>query len=276
MPMPPQHAVSVVSLLALLALGASPAGAEPLRALYSVRGGGLQMMQVEVQFDLDTPGRYAIRANWRTTGVARMFSGAEFSAGTEGRWVGREARPQRYSISGTLRGEPRRTLIEYPAGQPVVRMRLPEADPEREPVPEPMTRGATDQFSAMAQLSRLIADTGRCDGVAAVFDGARLGQTRTRTVGRDRIFPWSTAWHGEALRCAFTAQQMAGFKHDDSERAREPQEGVAWMAAPRPGDMPIPVRLEVPSRLFGTLTIYLMEVGPATPSARAASSSPTN
>jgi len=278
MPMPTQATVSHASLAAasLLAacglLVAAPAAAEPLRALYSVRGGGLQMMQVEAVFDLDTPGRYSITAAWRTTGMARLFGGAEFSGGTEGRWVGNQARPQRYNVAGTMRGEARRTLMEYPAGQPVLRIRQADPDEQRDPVPEAQTRNTTDQFSAIAQLTRIIAETGRCDAQSVVYDGARRVEMQTRTAGRDRLFPWSTAWHGEALRCAFTGLQTAGFKRDDSERAREPQEGVAWMAPPRPGDMPIPVRLEIPSRLFGAMTIYLMEVGPAAPAARAASS----
>jgi hypothetical protein len=269
MPMATQATVShaslaAVSLLAVLGLTqAAPAAAEPLRALYSVRGGGLQMMQVEATFDLDTPGRYSITAVWRTTGMARLFGGTEFSGGVEGRWVGSQARPQRYNVAGTLRGEPRRTMLEYPAGQPVLRIRLPEVDKERDPVPEAQTRNTTDQFTAVAQLTRII---------AVIYDGARRVEMQSRTAGRDRLFPWSTAWQGEALRCAFTGLQTAGFKHDDGERAREPQEGVAWMASPRPGDMPIPVRLEIPSRLFGAMTVYLMEVGPARPSARAASS----
>ncbi len=276
MPMSFRTAI-VVGPFCWLSMLCAAAEAEPIRAVYSVRGGGLQVMQVEAVFDLDTPGRYAIRAQWRTTGLARLFGGAEFAGGVEGRWAGDEAKPSRYSVDGRWRGDARRTVLEYPAGQPVLRARLPLQDPEREPVPEVMTRGTVDQFSAVAQLTRLVAETGRCDGRASVFDGVRRVDMQARTAGRDRIFPWGTAWHGEALRCAFVGRQTAGFKLDegDAEREREPKEGIAWMAPPRPGDMPIPVRLEVPSRLFGSLTIYLVEVGSAVP-ARQAANSPAN
>ncbi|MDB5369936.1 MAG: hypothetical protein JWP20_1494 [Roseomonas sp.] len=256
-------AARLALVLVLGPLATGPAWGEPLRAVYSVRGGGMQVMQVEVVFDLDTPGRYSIQAAWRTTGLARLFGAAQFSAGVEGRWAGGEARPLRYSVDGTYRGEARRTVMDYPTGQPVLRSRLPEHDPERDPVPESMMRNTIDQFTAIARLSRQLAETGRCDGQAAVFDGARRVDMRARTAGRDMLFPWSSAWHGEAVRCGFIGQQLAGFKHDDGDRAREPQEGTAWMAPPRPGDAPIPVRLEIPSRLFGAMTIYLMEVGPA-------------
>ena len=278
MSMQARSASSVAFVLALAALPAWSAKAEPIRAVYSVRGGGLQVMRVEAVLDLDMAGRYSIRALWRTTGVARLFGGADFSGSAEGRWAGGAAQPVRYAVDGSWRGEPRRTVLEYPSGQPVMRIRLPESDPEREPVPEALRRGTMDQFSAIAQLTRVIAETGRCDGRASVFDGTRRVEMQARTVGRDRIFPWSTAWHGEALRCAFTGRQTAGFRRDasDAEREKEPKEGIAWMAPPRPGDVPIPVRLEVPSRLFGALTIYLMEVGPAALPSRQAANSAAN
>ena len=266
------RAIALLSL-PLIAL-AAPAIAEPLRAVYSVRGGGVQVMQVEAVFDVDTPGRYSIRADWRSTGLARLFGSARFSAMTEGRWASSVARPGRYVMDGTWRGEPRRVVLDYPGGQPAMRQRLPQEDTTREPVPPEMTRDTIDQLSATAQLIRLVAETGRCDGRASVYDGTRRVEMQTRTAGRDRLFPWSTAWHGEATRCAFVGRQLAGFRHEDNgDRAREPQEGTAWMAPPRPGDPPIPVRLEIPSRWLGSLSIYLMEVGPAASASSASNSS---
>jgi hypothetical protein len=270
--MPGMH--RAIALLAIpLAALAAPAVAEPLRAVYSVRGGGVQVMQVEAVFDFDTPGRYSVRADWRSTGVARIFGSARFSAVSEGRLAGGEARPGRYVLDGAWRGEPRRVVLDYPGGQPVMRQRLPQEDPEREPVPPEMTRDTIDQLSATAQLIRMVAETGRCDGRASIYDGARRVEMQTRTAGRDRLFPWSTAWHGEATRCAFTGRQVAGFRRSDNgDRAREPQEGTAWLAPPRAGDPPIPVRLEIPSRWLGALSIYLMEVGPAAAASSAGSS----
>lgn len=257
--------------IAALAAASAPAAAEPLRAVYSIRGGGMQVMQVEAVFELDQPARYSIRAQWRTTGMARLFGGAEFSGGTEGRYVGSEARPVRYAVNGTWRGEQRQTVLEYPGGQPVLRVRLPADNDEREPVPEALMRGSIDQFSAVAQLSRMIATDGRCDGQASIYEGVRVVRMQARTASRDRIPAWSTSWTGEATRCTFVGRQIAGFKPDDDARVREPQEGTAWMAAPRPGAPPIPVRVEVPSRLFGSLTVYLMEVDGRPASALASS-----
>lgn len=266
------HRAIALLAIPLVAL-AAPAMAEPLRAIYSVRGGGFQVMEVEAIFDFDTPGRYAVRASWRSTGLARILGSARFSAGVDGRWAGSQARPTRYFLDGTMRGEPRKVVLEYPGGQPLMRLHVPQDDPDREPVPPEMTRDTIDQLSATAQLIRMLAETGRCDGRASIYDGARRVEMQTRTAGRDRLFPWSTAWSGEATRCAFTGRQIAGFRrNDDSERAREPQEGTAWLAPPRQGDLPIPVRLEVPNRLMGALSVYLMEVGPAAAVSSAGSS----
>ncbi|WP_159995989.1 DUF3108 domain-containing protein [Roseomonas sp. 18066] len=252
-------AALLLSLLAVPAL----ARAEPMRAVYSVQAAGVQVMRVEAIFDLDSPSRYRIESSFRFTGLAGWFAGGRQANRVDGVWVDNAARPVRYVGDGLWRGEPRQTVLEYRDNQPVARVMIPAEDPDREPVPEALQRGTVDSLTALAQLTRNLATTGRCEGRAAIFDGRRRADMAARTLGRDRLTPQSGSWGGEAVRCGFEARQLAGFKRDDGPDAREPQEGLAWMAAPLAGGPIIPVRVEMPGRWLGRLTALLVEVKPA-------------
>lgn len=253
-------AALAIAIPALLACAA--ARAEPVRAVYAVQAAGMQVMRIETIFDLTDPARYRIESSLRFTGLAGWFSGGRQWNRVDGAWRGDTARPLRFVGDGVWRGVPRRVEIEYPAGQPVLRVLNPAEDPDRESVPPDLQAGTTDSLTALAQLTRNLAQTGRCEGRAAVFDGRRRADLSARTLGRDFLPPWGEAWSGEATRCGFTGRQLAGFRHDDGEDAREPQEGIAWMASPRQGAPVIPVRVEMPGRWLGRITAFLVEIGP--------------
>jgi len=253
------------SAVALLAMLCSPAAAraEPLRAVYAVQAAGMQVVRVEVLFDLSGPSHYRIESRMNFTGVASWFTSGRMFSRVDGVWVGDAARPSRYVSEGSWRGEPRQVALDYAGGQPVLRQIVPAHDPDREPVPPSLQTHTTDSLSALAQLSRTLEETGGCEERAAIFDGRRRGNVVVRTQGRDYLPPHGAAWTGEAVRCGFTARQIAGFRRDDGEDTRQPQEGTAWMARPRPGAPILPVRVEMPGRWLGRLTAYLVELGPA-------------
>ncbi|MXP66003.1 DUF3108 domain-containing protein [Roseomonas sp. M0104] len=232
-----------------------------MRAVYAVEAAGIQVVRAEVLFDLAASSRYSIESRVAFTGMASWFSSGRMVTRVEGVWAGDAAQPSRYRSEGTWRGEPRQVTLDYPAGQPVLRRLVPAHDPNREPVPPPLQSHTIDSLSALAQLSRTVEETGRCEERAAIFDGHRRGNVVIRTLGRDYLPPHGPAWSGEAVRCGFVARQIAGFRRDDGEDAREPQEGTAWMARPRPGAPVLPVRVEMPGRWLGRLTAYLVELG---------------
>jgi hypothetical protein len=249
----------------LLASLPALARAEPLRVVYGVQAAGVQVMRVEVVFDLSGPSGYRIDSSFRFTGVAGWFASGQQASRVEGAWSGAAARPSRFTGDGIWRGTPRQVVLDYPGGQPSLSLLNPPTDPDRQEVPPELRRNTIDSLSALAQLTRTLTVTGRCEGQAAIFDGRRRADFTARTLSRDILPPWRSAWSGEAIRCGFTARQLAGFRHDDGAEAREPQEGIAWMASPRPGDPIIPVRVEMPGRWLGRLYGYLLEVGPVQP-----------
>jgi hypothetical protein len=236
----------------------APARAQPLLAHYEVRAAGMTVMRVEATLDLDGPN-YLVRTRIRTTGLAGVFSSSDQVTATEGRWQGAEPVPVHYRVEGMWRGTRRHVVMDWVTpGIPRLSVIEPPNESDREAVPDALQRGTMDALSALAKLTRAVAETGRCDLQAAVFDGRRRADYSARTLGFAPL-PAGGAWSGEALRCGFESRVIAGFRNDqDPVEARRPQPAVAWMAGVAPGRPPLPVLIEMPSSWFGTIRAALV------------------
>ena len=248
---------STAPLAVAAVLLAGHASAQPMRATYEVYAGGVTILQLEAEFDV-TPAGYRLMTIARTRGLAATFVPGEQAARVVGEWAGMAARPVAYGTDGVWRGRVRRTVLDWPAGDPVVVDIQPAEDEPRDQVSPDHRRGSIDALSALAQMSRLVARGGHCDGEAQVFDGRRRSDYSSRTVGREVILPWREAWHGPALRCAFEGRLVAGFRLSQQRADTTPQRGTAWVASPFTGAPPIPVRVEVPSRWFGQAVAVML------------------
>ena len=237
--------------------GALPARAATLDADYALSSHGFRLLEIDTRTQLTTAG-YAITTHSRTVGLIGVLARSDVSSVASGRFDGIHVQPERYASSGRSRGADRSTEIAYPAHDPVVTVLLPP-EPERDPVPAAQTRGSIDTLSAIVGLSRQVAETGRCDGTALIFDGHRLSRLEARTIGTEPVpNPSGAGFSGSALRCDFSSRQLAGFLHD-ANRARlmKPLHGSAWLAAPVPGAPVAAVRATFESPLFGTATLTL-------------------
>jgi hypothetical protein len=263
--------LSILRLLTSLALAGSPSlgSAEALAASYIVVVGGITVTEVEALFDIRRTD-YRLRTTMQTRGVASLFGRGEQTTEAAGVFRGTEPVPAQYLTVGVWRGKLRHIRIDYPpsASGPVLRvLEPPEAPGERDPVPPELRRGTLDPLSVLVKLSRLVTETNRCDGAAAVFDGRRRSDAVARTTGRE-LLPqrrWvGHAWSGEALRCELEWRQVAGFLRgqDQGEQSRV-NTGIGWIAPAWPGGPVLPVRAELPTRWFGTMHLYLMRAVPA-------------
>ncbi|MBU8538358.1 DUF3108 domain-containing protein [Falsiroseomonas tokyonensis] len=250
-------APAVLSFLGAL-LAVESARAQPIRAVYDVYAAGMTVLQLEAVFDLSATG-YRVETQLRTRGIASTIVPGQQVAQVVGAWQAGQARPSSYRSHGTWRGRERVVVLAWEAGNPVVQALVPPDEEEREVVPADARRGTIDALSALALLSRTVAGSGGCQGQAPVFDGRRRSDFASQGGALEIIRPWGEAWHGQALRCSFIGRQVAGFLRDQPRgEAARPQQGTAWMAAPFPGAPPIPVRIEMPSRWFGTATAVLL------------------
>ena len=261
-PAHPPRSLPVAALAFSLLVLAQPARAEPIAATYTVYAAGVTIMELNAVLDI-TDTAYSVEFRTRLRGVASAFGSGELVTRVEGVWQGDRARPRRYISEGSLRGESRRTVLEWQNNQPVIRVMVPPNDTERLPVPEAEQRDTIDTLSAIAQLVRQVRRGGRCDGAVRVYDGRRLSSMAAGTQGRDAFAPARDEWSGTALKCAFEGRFLAGYRRDeDVETARRPQYGTAWLGESAPGGPVIPVRIEAASRWFGTMSARLSSAGP--------------
>jgi len=246
-------------LLALVLLPAA-ARADPVQASYAAYAAGLNVINVGAAFDV-TPARYRVHLTYRTAGAFGLVVRGQQDTTVEGQFVAGRAAPQRFFSTGVLRGQPRLTVMDYAAGQPVIRQLTPPPEQEREPVPAVQQRGTIDTLSAMAQLLRQVNESGRCEGRVMTFDARRLAELSAQTVGQEFLPPTRlSSYTGNALHCEFEGRQFGGFMLDeDRERLQRPQRGDAWFAATTPGGPLIPVRISFRTRWFGNATMFITD-----------------
>jgi hypothetical protein len=89
-----------------------------------------------------------------------------------------------------------------------------------------------------------------------VFDGRRRYDLVARDEGSEHLPPWPAAPQGaDARRCAIDVIKLAGFS-SDAASSEHVDHGEVWLAPPRPGAPPLPVRLTFASD-WGQITVRL-------------------
>lgn len=251
------------TVLAATALGGIGAGARAtmIEAEYTVTQSGLPVMDVQLAIQI-SEASYRLASISRARGLARLFLPGEQRAEVSGGLQGREVQPLRYVAEGNWRSGTRRTVMDYIAGTPRLAVLEPPEGPDRIPVPPDQRHGTIDTLSALVRLSLDTAATGRCDMTGAVFDGRRRLEWRSRTVGAASVPVGVAQTPTPALRCALESRLVAGFrKEDDPAQAGRPREAEAWVALFGAGLPPLPVRVEFPSTILGSMRLELTRIG---------------
>jgi hypothetical protein len=247
------------ALIGLLLPGIAQAQAPvSLHATYQTYAAGLELMDVETALT-STHADYQASLQVRTTGMVGFFLHGHQSSTVRGQWRGIEAIPSRFVGQGSWSGTDRLVDIAYDHGQPSVRQLVPPNEDEREPVPPSLQTNTIDTLSALMQLVRVVADTGRCDTTVRTYDGRRAIALEARTSGQETLPPTGrSSFAGQALRCDFSGRMLAGFRFaEDRARASQPMHGSAWLAPVTAGGEKLPVRITFQTRWFGDATMYL-------------------
>jgi hypothetical protein len=252
----------LAALAACLLMLPGLAAAQALRATYEVHAAGMVVMEIEARFDL-SPQDYQLETRVRTRGIAALFASGEQTTRVRGGWSGTTPLPASYVSEGVWRGRARRTALDWEGGSVRVVALVPPNEEERETVSDELRSGTVDALSALAGLSRQVGTEQGCALSAPVFDGRQRSDFTAGNGRREVILPWRDAWRGEALRCEVEGVQVAGFRFDGQWRENAtPRRAVAWIAPPYAGAPPVPVRVDMPSRWFGTATAVLLRAEP--------------
>jgi hypothetical protein len=250
----------------VIALGWQGAAvAQPTQlALYDTYAGGLHVASAEADFRIGATD-YQMKLDYHTTGVVGFFYRGHQMNTVSGAWNGMQPVPSRFFGEGVWRGASRIADIAYDHGKPVIRQLVPPNADEREPVPDSLQANSVDTLSALAELIRAVAATGRCELRVRTYDGRRETEIEAHTVGEETLERSErSGFGGKALRCDFAGRLIAGFKFDgDRETDGKPLHGTAWLASVVAGAPPVPVRMAFETRWFGYANMYLVSIAQA-------------
>lgn len=255
------HALLGVAAALLAFGGAAAARAEPpargARLTFAVSAAGLRVLTIETFFRFG-PQSYRVDSLARTVGVAHFFHPGEQLTSATGTWSGNRAVPYSYVSDGHWSGNPRRVVIAYKAGQPVVRERIGPPGLDTAPIAPALLAGASNLPSAFAEMIRDAQATGRCETEVRAFDGRVLTKVVSRSAGEVEMD--ESAYRGPALRCDYASDAIAGLAAAQADNGPAPpvQHGTIWLGQLLPGYPRLPVQLSFTTRWFGEVTAHLI------------------
>jgi hypothetical protein len=198
---------------------------------------------------------YTITTDYSTKGLASVFVNLTTHAEARGRLIPGSAQPEWFRNDSRRNGTERRSQVDYRPDGAVDGAAIPALP---QPVPPAAMRGTVDNLTAYLRLERQLARTGRCASTARVFDGRHAYDLVFTDVGSQVLSP-SGGQHfsGNAIACHMTRRYPPGI--EDPEKDEGAREGTIWYARLVPGDLLVPVRMEMDTQL-GVVEGYLAEL----------------
>jgi hypothetical protein len=239
--------------LGLLAVPALAADTIALR--FEVYGlAGLHVLTLKSNID-EGGDRYAINVDYATTGVAGLFVDVRTRAQVRGRLSQTAAQPEAFRKDTRRNGEDRHNKVDYRPDGTAVASTTPALP---EPIPASAGRGTVDNLTAYFMLERQLARTGNCALAVPVFDGRYRYDLHFSDAGTKKL-PSSGGqqFEGATTACRMTRRNIStGSDPEQDEGARQ---GTIWYAKLIPGDLMVPVRMELETQIGG-VTAYLAEL----------------
>jgi hypothetical protein len=205
---------------------------------------------------LDENGnRYAINADYATTGVAGLMVDLSTRTQVHGLLAGVAAMPESFRSDIKRNGSERRERIDYYPNSVVKGSSEP---PLPVPVTSEMAHGTVDDLTAYFMLERQLARTGKCNLAVPVFDGRHRFDLYFTDAGQQQLSPSSSQqFSGSTIACHMMRQMR--MPPGDPEISEGAHQGTLWYAKLLPGDAMVPVRMKLETHL-GTIDGYLAEV----------------
>jgi hypothetical protein len=141
-------------------------------------------------------------------------------------------------------GAGRRTRVDYRPDGTVDGGSTP---PLPQPVAAGSLRGTVDNLTAYLQLERQLAKTGRCAMSVAVFDGRHRYDLQFTDAGKQTLTPTGGQnYKGDAIACHMRRIDR-GIPNDEQNEGAS--SGTLWYAQLIPGDVLVPVRMQMDTQL---------------------------
>ena len=240
--------------LALGLVTASALAADRLSMRVEVYGPlGLHVLTLNTILE-ETGDRYAITADYATTGVAGLIIDQKTHAQARGRLTPASAQSESFRSLTRRNGVERQDSADYRPDGSVEGRSIPALS---DPVSAAAARGTVDNLTAYLRLERQVAAKQTCALTAPVFDGrnrydlvfADAGQQVLSSENGQRL-------EGRTIACLMTRHLRGAATPDQDEGARH---GTIWYAPLLPGDVVVPVRMRLDTQI-GSVDAYLAEL----------------
>src|SRR5579863_6591942 len=244
----------------MLLVGSSLAAPAPQTDHISMRFetfGPARLHVLTTRMEIDEVGdRYAIVSDMTTRGLASVVVDGTSHAEARGRLTAAAAQPEAYREETRRNGVERRNHVEYGAGGVVIGGSIP---PSLEPVPAAAARGTVDVQTAYFLVERQLARDGHCALTVPVFDGRHRFDLHFADAGREVLAPAAgQQFSGATIACRIAREDIAGYA-SEAEKSEGVERGIGWYGRLSPGDLMVPVRLELVTEL-GAVSTYLAEL----------------
>jgi hypothetical protein len=252
-----------------LALIATPAGAADKIAMrVEVFGmGGMHVATDRTTIEVNG-NNYAISGDLKTGGLAGLFQDFQSHATARGRLTAAGAQTEAYN--GDIRrdsGE-RHDKVDFRAGAVATGSSIgPAKSPAKSSVGEisaapatgaaPPPRDAVDPLTAYFLVERRLGTGGDCTLSIPVFDGRHRYNLQFTDAGEQNLSAsGGQHYSGPAKACKMSRENVEGYPTDKLEM---PKRGTIWYARLMPGDLLLPVKLEMVTDI-GSVTGHLAEL----------------
>ncbi len=237
----------IFSVFALaFVLCAANAQAETYRLRYEAAVLGVVVLG-EARYEVAaTPTRFSLRANLRTSGLARLFDQTEITATSTGVVSGVALAWTRYDLTHAYADKSRRVLLTRTGASVSSQVTPRFGDLGTPAATEAQQYGSYDPLTGVFALGRQIGAARGCTGSVLVFDGRGHYRLAVSPLGTGEFN--GGGYSGPIVQCVFRYEPLAGFDFTEADRARIPL-AEAWFALPVQGGFAPLVRLIVPTPL---------------------------
>ena len=203
-------------------------------------------------------GRYTIRADVKSRGIARLIADVTTHSEVSGTLESDELDPTAYRGEVHRNGVDIYNRVDYAVdGSATGASSLRAQSPQ--PLPPGPVQGTIDQLTAFYAMERKLAHSHSCQLDLTVFDGLHLYKLHFSDAGIAILEPSTGDWSsGPTQICRFQRQAIAGF-NDDAGRDEGIFEGTLWCARLPDDQMAVPVHMELATE-FGSLSGELAEL----------------
>jgi hypothetical protein len=218
--------------------------------------GGMQVATDRTIID-EAGGQYAIIGDLGTSGLAGLFQNFQSHSEVRGRLASAAERPEAFHADIRRNGTDRHDRVDYRADGTASGSSTPTASGAATGASAIPGRGTVDPLTAYFVVERQLGRGGSCTISVPVFDGRHRYNLQFTDAGQQSLTPSGNhRFSGVARLCHMRRDDVAGYP---TEQLEMPKRGSFWYARLVPGDLMLPVRMELVTDI-GTVNGYLAEL----------------